>query len=190
MPIKSYEVRFHGRGGQGVVIVSKIIGYAAFLNKSYIQCFPEFGVERRGAPVKAFLRISNQQIFIRSSIEKPDCIVVLDPMLLSQHDTLAGASSDCLLIINSRTADLQIQKSFNNICVVNASDIAVQNGLGTATTPIVNTAIAGAFAQATEIIQMKHLEKAILKYSPAKIQENVKAAYQAYNTVSKPIPLK
>lgn len=175
-----FETRFHGRGGQGVVIVSKILGYAAFLEGYSVQCFPEFGVERRGAPVRAYLRVSQGQIYVRSAIERPDCVVVLDPNLVAQKETSLGAKEGTILIFNSRGQNWNFEFAAWNVFAVNASQVALRNKLGTATTPIVNTAMAGAFAKATGTVNMESVEKAIEKYSPVKVKENVKAALEAY----------
>lgn len=184
-----HEIRFHGRGGQGVVIVSKILGYAAFIEGNYVQCFPEFGVERRGAPVRAFLRVSGRMIYVRSSIEAPDFIVVLDPFLLRQEQTVSGASNSTCLLVNLRETGLagDLPVGIKKIYGINGFDIAVKHGLGTSTTPLVNTAVAGAFARSSGLVQKKSLVKAIRKYSPASAKQNVSAALEAYENVT---PLK
>lgn len=176
------EVRFHGRGGQGTVVASKILAYAAFADGYHVQSFPEFGVERRGAPVKAFLRVSTEPILTRSAIELPDCVVVLDPFLLGVPDVRAGIKKYAAMIYNSR--GLEISEDFGSMTVtpVNATEIAVKNGLGTVTTPLVNTAMAGAFAGATGILSLESVKKAIRKYSPSSVERNVAAAVEAFES--------
>lgn len=176
----SIDVRWHGRGGQGVVVASQIVGCAAFLAGRHVQVFPEFGVERRGAPVRAFLRLDDHPIRIRSAIQQPHCVVVLDPMLLAQEETWAGTTAETSLLYNSRGAAWTLPRSFRHVTAVNATRIAVRHGLGTATTPIVNTAMAGFFARVSGLIDIDPLCQAIEKYCPIRTAENVRAAQEAF----------
>src|SRR3989304_8932082 len=133
------EIRFHGRGGQGAVVASKILAVAAFLEGKFVQSFPTFGVERRGAPVAAFIRIDTKNILIRSAVYNPHHIVVLDPSLLDAIDVFSGMKSNGWVIVNAKspekTLDLQVSRKLTyNIAVVDATTIAVKNGIGTKTT--------------------------------------------------------
>ena len=95
------EVRFHGRGGQGAVVASEILATALFHEDKAVQAFPAFGVERRGAPVAAFLRCDDTPIRLRCQIYQPDQVIVLDPTLLSAVDVTAGLKNDGSILINS-----------------------------------------------------------------------------------------
>ncbi|EQD62299.1 hypothetical protein B1B_07325, partial [mine drainage metagenome] len=94
------EIRFHGRGGQGAVVASELLAEAVFLDGKVAQSFPFFGVERRGAPVTAFTRIEDHPIQIRSFIEEPDVVVVLDPGLLRDTPVTEGLKPGGLLLVN------------------------------------------------------------------------------------------
>jgi pyruvate ferredoxin oxidoreductase gamma subunit/2-oxoisovalerate ferredoxin oxidoreductase gamma subunit len=95
------EIRFHGRGGQGSVVASKILATSIFLDGKYSQSFPAFGVERRGAPVTAFLRVDDKPIRIRTEIYEPDHIIILDPLLVDQVPLAEGLKKEGIVIINS-----------------------------------------------------------------------------------------
>lgn len=173
------EARIHGRGGQGTVLASLALARAAFLGGHYVQSFPEFGVERRGAPVAAFLRISETPILIRSKIYAPNYVMVLDASLLEVTTTLEGLNPNGLIIINQANPSTLEDKN-RKIALVDASLIALNLGLGSPTTPIVNTAMTGAFAKATNIITMENLEKAIAETFPENAEKNIAAARQGY----------
>src|SRR4030042_6164179 len=98
-----FEIRFHGRGGQGAVTAAEITALAAFLEGKYPQSFPAFGLERRGAPVAAFLRIDDKKITIRQAIYVPDFIAVMDATLLGAAPTLAGLKPAGGLLVNTQT---------------------------------------------------------------------------------------
>src|SRR4030042_5189811 len=95
------EIRFHGRGGQGAVVASKVLAVAFFHESLSVQSFPGFGGERRGAPVMAFLRVDNQPILLRVNIYEPDHIVVLDPTLIGAIDVTSGLRPKGWILINS-----------------------------------------------------------------------------------------
>lgn len=170
------EVRFHGRGGQGVVVASKILATAFFLEDRHVQTFPEFGVERRGAPVTAYLRMDAQPIRLRVGVHTPDHVVVLDRSLLGAVDVTSGLRPKGWVLVNAAEAAFD---GFR-VALVPASEIAAELGIGTRTTPVVNTAIVGAYAKATGAVGLEAIEKAIRESVPAKIEENVRAARVAY----------
>ena len=178
------EVRFHGRGGQGAVVASKVLAVAFFHERYHVQSFPAFGVERRGAPVMAFLRVDRQPIELRTNIYEPDHIVVLDPTLLGTVDMTSGLKPGGWIIINtSRSpAEFQERKSFR-IATVDATSVAIRNSLGSRTNPIVNTAILGAFSKVTTLVGIDSVALAIREEVPAKKGENARAAREAYKEV-------
>jgi 2-oxoacid:acceptor oxidoreductase gamma subunit (pyruvate/2-ketoisovalerate family) len=176
------EIRFHGRGGQGAVVAAQILAVALFREGRHVQSFPAFGMERRGAPVAAFVRFDNRPIRLRSQIYAPDHIVVLDHHLLHTAAVLTGLKPNGWVVVNCNQHEkrLGLPASFR-LAVVDASGIAAMNRLGSASTPIVNTAILGAFAKATGLVDIESVVAAIGESVPIKAQENVHAARQAYD---------
>jgi 2-oxoacid:acceptor oxidoreductase gamma subunit (pyruvate/2-ketoisovalerate family) len=180
------EIRFHGRGGQGAVIGSEVLAHAFFLEDQFVQAFPAFGVERRGAPVTAFCRIDGKEIHLRSQIYEPDHVVVLDPSLLEAVDVTQGLKKGGTVTVNGKK-DRDFYKTLIHddfrLYVVDASGIAVDHRLGSPSNPIVNTAILGAFSKATGLIKIESVEQAIEEYVPIKKEANRKAARAAYEKV-------
>ncbi len=179
------EVRFHGRGGQGAVVASEILATALFKEGKFVQAFPAFGVERRGAPVMAFLRFDSLPIRRRCQIYEPDHVVVLDPTLLLAVDVTAGLKPNGSILINSDSPPesfAALQKFL--VATVPAGEIAVAHNLGTRTNPIVNTAILGAFARLTGFVKLETLLEAIAEKIPEHQRErNQAAARVAYEAV-------
>ena len=178
------EVRFHGRGGQGAQVASKVLAVAFFHEGFYVQSFPAFGVERRGAPVMAFLRVDQEPIHLRVNIYEPDHIVVLDPTLIGAIDVTSGLKPKGWILINSGHSPETFQhlKDFR-IATVDATNIAIRNSLGSRTNPILNTAILGAFSKVTELVGIDSIALAIREEVPGKKTENVQAAREAYQEV-------
>ncbi len=180
------ELRIHGRGGQGAVVASKALAQAAFLKGHYVQSYPDYGVERRGAPVVAFARIAEpgDEYFVRQDIREPDHILVLDPTLLESGAPLQGLRDGGWVVVNSQGSpdDLPIPSGFR-VATVDASSIAVGHGLGSASQPVVNTAILGAFARATGIVSLDDVLAAIGHEVPIRAEENRAAATEAYEAV-------
>ncbi|RLB26052.1 MAG: pyruvate ferredoxin oxidoreductase [Deltaproteobacteria bacterium] len=181
------EIRFHGRGGQGAVIGSETLAHAFFMEGKYVQAFPAFGVERRGAPVMAFCRVDEQPINLRNQIYEPDHIVVLDSSLIETVNVTEGLKENGIVVINGRATKKyyrnRIRDAFR-IFLVDAGQIAIRHGLGSVTNPIVNTAILGAFAKATGLVSIDAVEKAIMEYVPVKREANRRAARAAYEEVA------
>ena len=175
------ELRIHGRGGQGSVTAAELIAFAAFEGGVYAQAFPAFGVERRGAPVQAFVRFSDAKIRLRSQVYEPDYIIVQDPTLIGDVDVFMGMRSGGIAIINTEKPD------FNSgvpegvkVYAIDATTIALEE-LGV---PITNTTLMGAFAAATGEIKLESLEHALRnRFSGSMADKNVKAAARAYNLV-------
>ena len=180
------EIRFHGRGGQGAVIGSEVLARALFIEGKYVQAFPAFGVERRGAPVTAFCRMDDKPIFLRNQIYHPDHLVILDASLLQSTGVTQGLKTDGMIIINGKS-DPDLYKNLIGdkfqLFVVNAGAIAVAHGLGSPANPIVNTAILGAFSKATGLVNIEAVEKAIEDYVPLNKKNNRQAAREAYDRV-------
>ncbi|NPV84158.1 MAG: pyruvate ferredoxin oxidoreductase [Candidatus Aminicenantes bacterium] len=175
------EIRFHGRGGQGTVVASKILADALAKEGNYVQAYPEFGVERRGAPVFAFIRIDNKPIYDKSKIYNPDHVVVVDPTLVEAIDVTEGLKDGGYIIINSNNPPehFKFPPKFK-VFTIDATEIAVKHRLGTLAAPIVNTAITGAVVKILKLTRLESLVEAIREGIPIKPEDNVKAAIEAY----------
>lgn len=174
------EIRIHGRGGQGAVTTSQLLAIAAFLDGKQSQGFPNFGVERRGAPSNAFVRIDSKPINVRSQIYKPDIVLVLDASMFSAENVLDGLKDNGLLIVNSKKKpeELGIKGKFR-IYTVDANGISIEM----AGKPIVNTAILGAFAKVTSLVTLDSLKKAIEQRFEGETAElNKKLIEKVYGT--------
>ncbi len=180
-----HELRFHGRGGQGAVVASKVLAVALFREGLSVQSFPAFGVERRGAPVTAFLRTGVNAIRLRCEVAHPDEVIVLDPTLMQAIDVTGGLKPGGRILINSP----QPPESFGDllerfsVATVDASAIAAANGLGSRTQPIVNTAILGAFAAISDLVRLESVCDAIAQEVPIHPEANVRAAQDAAQQV-------
>jgi 2-oxoacid:acceptor oxidoreductase gamma subunit (pyruvate/2-ketoisovalerate family) len=177
-------IRFHGRGGQGAVIASKLLASAFFREGWRVQAFPSFGAERTGAPVTAFLRADRQPITVHYQIYEPDHVVVLDPVLLSAVDVTAGLHAGGWVIVNSPRSPeaLNVGEQFN-VATCDATAIALAHGLGSRTMPIVNTAMAGAFAAATSLVSFDSVLGSIAEIVPVGVDANQLAVGDAYAAV-------
>ena len=176
-------VRLHGRGGQGAVVASKILAKAYFKQGLFVQAFPAFGMERRGAPVAAYVRVNTAPILARGEVEHPDVCVVLDPKLLELIDVAKGLAPLATVILNypDPTAPPKFQ-GVKTVASVNATEIALNCGLGSSLAPIVNTVILGAYAKVIRQIplELDNLLQAIEEVIPSKQEKNVVAARQAF----------
>jgi 2-oxoacid:acceptor oxidoreductase gamma subunit (pyruvate/2-ketoisovalerate family) len=178
------EIRFHGRGGQGAVIASKILALAFFKEGKYAQAFPAFGAERRGAPVMAFTRFDKKMITRRSQVYEPDHVIVLDEPILELVDVTAGLEEGGWILINSpKGASAFPRFSKFRVATVDANKIAQTNGLGSITAPVVNTVILGAFAKITGLVGLEAIIEGIQETVSIKTQANVAAAQAAFAQV-------
>lgn len=175
------EIRFHGRGGQGTVVASKILADAIAKEGNYVQAYPEFGVERRGAPVYAFIRIDSKPIYDKSRIYKPDHVVVVDPTLIEAIDVTEGLKEGGWIIVNSekKPEELKFPNKYK-VATVNATEIAVKHKLGTLAAPIVNTAIVGAVVKILKLAKVESVLEAVREGVPTKPEGNAAAAKEAY----------
>ena len=177
------EILFHGRGGQGAVTAANILVAAALRHGHRgVQAFPLFGAERRGAPVKAFARISDAEVHLRSQVYDADISIVLDPGLLKLVDVTAGLKTDGSLILNTTRspADFPFSHSLT-VAAVDAAGIAVKHGLQIGGIPIVNTPILGAVPRVTDVVDLDSIEQAIRQQWKGEAGErNASAAREAY----------
>ena len=178
-----FEIRFHGRGGQGTVLAAKILADVV-LRQGEKQCLaiPEFGVERRGAPVTAYARVSDRPILARTRIYEPDALVVLDPTLYAS-DILKGLKAGGTILTNSAPEDvprLRERAPGIRFIAVPAHAIALALKLGSASSPIVNTAMCGAAAAVFGLGGLEALLECVREAVPLKAEANVQAARRAY----------
>jgi 2-oxoacid:acceptor oxidoreductase gamma subunit (pyruvate/2-ketoisovalerate family) len=160
---KLYEIRWHGRGGQGAITAAKILAHAAYLGGYQgVTAAPTFGAERRGAPVSASTRLAREPVMVMSQVEQPDAVVVLDQTLLKYNDVTSGLREGGWVIVNSVMGpkELGIEGRFN-VATADATSVCRDLGLAVAGQTIVNTAILGAFVRATEMVGLASVEDAI-----------------------------
>jgi pyruvate ferredoxin oxidoreductase gamma subunit len=179
-----FQVRIHGRGGQGVVSGAEILSVAAFIEGRYAQAFPSFGSERMGAPVMAFCRIDDKEIRLREPVLEPDALIVQDCTLLHQVDLFSGLPPGGFVLLNtSRTVEQLGLESLTRgdrryrIATLPATELALKH-VGRA---VPNAALLAGFAAATGILKIESVVAAIRDKFPAKIAEkNVAAALEAH----------
>ncbi len=174
------EIRLHGRGGQGAVTSAELLATAAIDKGKYGQAFPSFGPERRGAPVVAFLRVDDRQIKIRSNINEPDLVLVLDPSILRIVDVTSGLKKGGILVANTRYQADEIRKELGLTCklaVVDATRIAREE-LGL---PITNTTMIGALLKAEPVVEPDALIKPFKERFGRIADRNIRAFKRAYD---------
>ena len=175
------EIRFHGRGGQGAVIASEVLASAFFKEGKFVQAFPAFGVERRGAPVTAFTRVDEHPIRIRHFIYEPDHVIILDPTLIESAQVDAGLKENGWMVINTDRPPKTFGRfSRFRVATVDANRIALEHKLGSRTAPIVNTAILGAFSKITGMISIDSVIEAVQEFVPSNKAGNAAATKDAY----------
>ena len=178
-----YEIRWHGRGGQGAVTASMILAMAAVYEGKYAQAFPEFGAERRGAPVKAYTRIDDEPIRTRAPILSPDIVVVLDPSLPKEL-YLQGVKPSTVFIVNTKRGREEVARDLGvdpgRVHTVDATRIALE----ILKVPIVNTAMVGALIGVVPLVRLESVERAIRETFGGRIAEaNVLAVRKAYEEI-------
>jgi len=184
-----FQIRIHGRGGQGVVTAAEMLSVAAFRLGRYAQAFPSFGSERTGAPVVAYCRIDEREIRLREPVLRPDALIIQDPTLLHQVDVFGGLAPDGYILINTtRSFDAlglgDFVKGFRaeRRCTVPASDLALKH-IGR---PVPNAALLGGFAALSGRISLESVEAAIRdKFSGKLAAGNVAAAVEAHAHVKR-----
>ena len=182
-----FQVRIHGRGGQGVVTAAEMLSIAAFEEGRHAQAFPSFGSERTGAPVVAFCRIADKEIRLREPIMAPDAIIIQDPTLLHQVDVFAGLKKDGYILINTTKTFEQLGLGdfvrdwhAERLCTVAATDLSIKH-VGR---PVPNVPLLGGFAAVSGIIKLESVAKAIRDKFSGKVAEgNIAAATEAYDIV-------
>lgn len=187
------EIRIHGRGGQGVVAASELLAIAFFKDGKKSQAFPNFGVERSGAPIQSFVRVSDKDILSRDHVYNPDILIIQDDSLIGKSNVFSGIKKSTLIIINSKEKlnnlfvkikkekDLPKNFSEKNVLVVDASKVALEIFKKN----IVNTAILGTLAKIPNLLNLKAIFLAVEEKFQDKgreiIEKNILAIEHTYN---------
>jgi len=185
---KIFEVRWHGRGGQGAKTAAQFLGEAALDKGKYIQAFPEYGPERAGAPIRAYTRISDEPITIHSSVTNPDVVVVIDPTLLDSVDVTEGLGTDGVLLVNTPDEPTQIRKKVNFSSGKVATCDATKISLEVLGIPMPNTPMLGALLKVVNPVSLDAIEeqvkrKFLKKMGQEKTDANVNVIKRAYAEV-------
>ena len=183
-----FQVRIHGRGGQGVVTAAELLSVAAFQEGRWAQAFPSFGSERMGAPVMAFCRIDDREIRSREPVSQPDALIIQDPTLLNQVNVFEGLAKDGYVLINTSRpleelgiAEFLGRLPAGHVRTVPATELAVKH-IGR---PAPNTVLLAGMCAVTGKLKLASVESAISQKFRAKVAEsNIAAAREAYAHVS------
>ena len=186
-----FQIRIHGRGGQGVVSAAEMLSVAAFLEGKHAQAVPSFGSERMGAPVVAFCRIDDKPIRLREPVLDPDILIIQDPTLFNAIDVFNGLTAAGHLLINTgKTIEaLGIENAVEHlpdghVCTVPATDIALTH----VKRPVPNAVLLGALSAVTGVIKIESVVEAIETKFPGKVgQANITAAKVAYEMAQTPV---
>jgi pyruvate ferredoxin oxidoreductase gamma subunit len=186
-----FEIRIHGRGGQGVVTAAELLSVAAFDEGRHAQAFPSFGSERTGAPVVSFCRIDERPIRTREPIAEPDALIIVDPTLLHQVDVFGGLKKEGFVLINTsrsfaelRLEELLARCSLERLKTVPATELAREH-LGR---PLPNAALLGGFAALTGVVSIDSVAAAIRERFAGEVGErNAAAAKAAFASLGRPM---
>ena len=180
-----YEIRWHGRGGQGAITAAKVLAQAAYLNGYQgATASPSFGAERRGAPVSASTRVSPESILVVSQIEEPDMVVVLDHTLLRDREVVSGLRSGGWLVVNSRATPRQLDfEGGFNVATADATGICRELGLVVAGLIVVNTAMLGAVVRVSRLVTLASINEVVrTRFSNRSARLNLAAVEETYRT--------
>ncbi|NOZ84109.1 MAG: pyruvate ferredoxin oxidoreductase [Epsilonproteobacteria bacterium] len=176
------SIRIHGRGGQGAVLASKILAYAYFLEGKFSQSFPTYGAERRGAPVASFVKVDDSFINERCPVKTADMVLVLSDSIIKLVDIVEGTGLKSIILINSnKKNDTFSLETDAKILTFDISKIAVDNGLGTPSFPLVNIPALG-IAGKIDGIKLDSLIKATEKFVPYNVEDSIRALKAAYRS--------
>jgi len=181
------EIKIFGRGGQGAVTAAQVLATAAFLEGYWAQTFPQFGAERRGAPVLAYVRLDHEPIPVRSKVYTPDTVIVMDFNLFKMVKPLDGILSDGTAIINYQKMGSEfpseLSDQVSHLYTIDASRIA-HDIYGKTTIPITNTIILGAYCAAQKDISLESIYQALPDFFPGdKLEINQKAVQMGFENV-------
>jgi len=173
------EIRWHGRGGQGAVVAARVLATAFDREGEFVMAFPKFGAERRGAPVVAFTGFDDKPIRQKTQLYHPDCLIVIDPLLIRTVDVFEGIKAGGILVIDAPGA--LTEPYHKNLGVTGFVD-ATRIGLEEIGRPITNTCILGAFARTTDWIQLDSILSSLEEYfSGSVLQKNLRCVQRGYD---------
>lgn len=174
------EIRFHGRGGQGAVTSAELVALAAIEEGKFAQSMPSFGPERRGAPVQAYLRVSDEKIRVRAEVTRPNVVVVLDDGLIDIMDVTAGLKDKGLVVVNTKKSEQELREKMKykgRLAKIDALTLALE----VLKVPITNTTMIGSLIKAGELVKIDSVVTQINHRFNAKLAErNVAALKRAY----------
>ena len=187
--MQTVEIRWHARGGQGVVLASRFLAAAALREGKYFQAFPQFGTERMGAPIVAFTRVSERPIYLHCAVVEPDVVAVVDPTLLGQVPVLAGLKTGGTVVVNFGGTDEELRQMLGDreevrLAFVDASRIS-SDELGRS---IPNTPMVGALARVTGVVGLDNVlaefrESMGARFRPQVVEANLRAIRRAFEEV-------
>ncbi len=185
--MNTIEIRWHGRGGQGVVTANEILAGAALWEGKHIKAFPQFGPERMGAPIMAFTRISDEPVKVHSQVYEPDIVIVLDATLIDNPLVTSGLKEDTIVLVNYNGSASDLAKGLgvtNKVYAVDATQIAVDE-IGR---PVANTAMLGALVKVRGLVALESvLDEAKrnlgVKLPQKVVDRNIKAIRRAFEEV-------
>lgn len=173
-----HEIKFYGRGGQGVVMASQMLGLSFFKAGMYPQCYSLFGGERRGAPVVSYLRVDREKILLKCDIKRPNEALFFDTSLIDPAEIGATILPGGNILISTDKPVPDMDRFMGlNIGFINASGIAQGLGLG----HVINTTVLGAYCRFTGHISMDHIVSAVEEMVPAKKESNLEAVQRGYS---------
>jgi pyruvate ferredoxin oxidoreductase gamma subunit len=182
-----FQIRIHGRGGQGVVTAAEVLSVAAFIEDKHAQAFPSFGSERMGAPVVSFCRIDTKEIRLREPVLAPDALIVQDVTLFKAIDVFQGLTDSGYLLVNTNRSfgDLQLDSVVAKLPAGHAVTVpATELALKHIGRPVPNAALLGAFAALTGMVRLESVAKAIREAFPGAMGDaNIAAATEAHDAV-------
>jgi pyruvate ferredoxin oxidoreductase gamma subunit len=192
MPKDVYEIRWHGRGGQGAKTAATLVAEVALAEGKYSQGFPEYGPERMGAPVRGFTRISGKPIRIHSAVYYPDAVIVLDDTLLDTVDVAENLSADGVVVVNTSKPADEIRGKLSNtgkgLFLVNASMIAVDEiGRDIPNTPMIGALVRASGAVTLDVVLEDTEKKLSKKFGEKIVQGNLKAVQRGYDEVKQEV---
>jgi 2-oxoacid:acceptor oxidoreductase gamma subunit (pyruvate/2-ketoisovalerate family) len=174
------EIKFHGRGGQGVVTASQMLGLAFFKAGMYPQCYSLFGGERRGAPVVSFLRVDQEKILLKCEIKNPNELLIFDSSLIDPDEISRQVVPGTRILVNTANAsEVAGRLSDFTLGLVDASPIAEKLGLR-----VINTTILGAYSRLFESLPLDKVIEAVTEVVPGKKEENARAVKEGYDLVA------
>ena len=172
------EIKFHGRGGQGVVMAAQMLGLAFFKANMYPQCYSVFGGERRGAPVLSFLRVDRERILLKCDIKHPNELLYFDASLVNPGEIKSLMAPGSKILLNTGQPESAFEElSGFALGVIDATAIAESTGLG----HVINTTVLGAYCRFTGHFPLEYLMEAVREMVPAKIETNIEAVRQGYD---------